>query len=241
MKPQLVVNPVRSVLLLSGQIIVIVSICIHLSRKSPPDASVWLLGLSLIGYGLSVLQWVLSALRYIPKYWRAKAWDAVGHIEKGGIVLVLGCRVGASAIPFAEVAVVCRRTADIKFVCIDKFSKWWSYPYKPETLLQTLLEVGLPHHSIVAHAINVKEGIAYSKLPFATGSISLIISDNVLSGAWPQEDACFKEMVRVLQPGGRIIVSDPRYFWGSLKKRILSEFRWKHARLERAVGLHWDD
>jgi hypothetical protein len=53
-------QPVQRVLLLSGQILAIVPIaCIY--RHQMP-----VLGLSLVGYGLFVLRWVPSALRYIP-------------------------------------------------------------------------------------------------------------------------------------------------------------------------------
>lgn len=243
--PQLVVNnPTTTVMIIIAQICVLVATLINIiSTQSTTLSRSLLIGLALtlalLAFGTSIL----CALFIFPKYWGSKALSASDHIERGGIILVLGCRVGATTISFAEQVVRQGKTPNIKFVFVDDFSKW-GHPYKPKALVQILTGIGIPQQHIVAHAINTKDNgnpiVSYGMLPFANGSISLIISGHMLEHSTQWEDMCIKEMIRVLQPGGRMIVAGSRFSWGSLKATVLKKC-WKYVRLEKAGSMHWID
>lgn len=237
-------NPITNVMLAICSIVLLASTLIGvLAPKPAPISPFVLLGVAIVIVLLAVGVNILCALVVFPKQWRSKALDASSHIEKGGIILVLGCRVGTVAASFAEQVVRQNKAQDTKFIFVDKFTSW-GHPYKPKKLLQVLTSIGIPQKNVVAYDINTKDStkpsIAFDELPFATGSISLIISGNMLQCSTQKESMYVREMIRVLRPGGRIIISDPRLFWGALKTTVLAT-HWKHAHLESKGALNWID
>lgn len=180
-----------------------------------------------------------------PKVWREKAQSASKHLE-GGAVLVLESGVGGFAIPFAEQVVRRETQQDVVFVCIDRFSAAYSWPYSPRTLLKNLSAVGIPPQSIIAHRASGRRGskdrptslIQYDDLPFLSNSFSLVISNQAL-GEYrrpPKSEGYFyEEVIRVLRPGGRAIIAEIVDM-----QHLIPECKQKGWRVEdRARGGYW--
>lgn len=212
----------------------------------------WWSCLCLTACTVTAIQAIRCNVQEIPQVWKQKAKSVMGSVEPGSVILVLNCGVGASAIPFAREAVLTGKAKQVQFVCIDHFYPLSSYPYRPEELLYNLVDAGLFPESVTAHKLskdNSRSGsptVQYTKLPFASGSVSLIICDRVLikgilKGRFDCE--CLQELARVLRPGGRLILQDPRLSksMARIMKRISSQAIWKSIMVERAASKHWID
>lgn len=188
----------------------------------------------------------------IPKAWEDKVAGALEMIDAGSVIVVLDSGVGATTIPFAKGVIDIGTANQVQFVCIDDFSLMSSYPYHPKALLRNLVDVGISAKSVTAHRLaNPKPDsetpiVQYTGLPFASGSITLIICDHMLVKGLLRPDfdyECLQELARVLRPGGRLIMRDPRSprVMRTILERISSQAIWKSATVKRAASNHWID
>jgi SAM-dependent methyltransferase len=211
-------------LLIFGTLFIVFVVLSFSSRERMPFWEMFsefasaLLSLTLLALG----QYILG-----PKFWRARARQAVneGYFDstsrtKGGRMLVLeiGCSDGSTSAAFAKAIIDRQRdVGDFKapyaslpiFIGYDKWSPWSRLPNTPACFLSTLMQAGVPRDCIVANRMDTTSKESKTRLPYPSGSISLVICNIGLSElATKREDRTmlFQELVRVLEPEGRMVI-----------------------------------
>lgn len=205
----------------------------------------------------------------IPAFWRARARKLIGEnffdssAKSGGgrkLVLEIGCNEGWVSAIFAR-AILARQQAGNDsdaihsslpiFIGYDEWSVWSRIPNSPAYFLSTLMNAGVPRECIVANRMDTTSKETKTTLPYASGSISLIICDFGLTELIPfsrvDRGTLFHELVRVLEPEGRIVAVDRgdggkwgRKWWkgpiGGYQRILVEDMGWPQ---ENAV-VRWD-
>lgn len=176
---------------------------------------------------ITVVIVALIHFRLFPVFWRCRARQAVNEgwfdssMRKSNqrqLVLDIGCNEGPVSAIFAQEII--RRQRDVGdltarhasmpvFIGYDRWTAWSRLPNSPACYLSTLMDAGVPRDCIIANRTDRSSTEAKTHLPYPSESISLVIcflGITELHLKRPERTALFHEMVRVLEPGGRILL-----------------------------------
>jgi SAM-dependent methyltransferase len=236
----------------------VLSIYFAVRRHHPIAEPFWSLFPEFLALLFTTIITALVQFVVIPAIWRKLARKLVAaggfetNLRQGSrrLVLEMGCNEGTTSTIFARVIIEKQRdisnlsgpSASLPtFIGYDKWSPWSRIPNKPSNYLTTLLHAGVPRDCIIANRVDDTSKETRTKLPYADNSISLVISNFGLSkiAKWnsrEEREALFREVVRVLEPDGQMIVvegggnSKPRKgFKGPMvpyKRMLVDEMGW---------------